>query len=179
MLGSVKIPDWVGKIGSGAMNFATNIFGGGKKDGSHFNGIGRIPFDNYLATLHVGERVLNRFEADQYDAIMGGEMRGAGVSDFKYAGSAQSITNNTINNTTSNNGNANPTQGSAPSVSIAKLADQIIVHEDADINRIADGLVTKILETWGDGMSVEFWISYNNNAERMRLPVNPNGISVK
>ncbi|ASN68103.1 putative peptidoglycan-binding LysM protein [uncultured Caudovirales phage] len=27
-------------------------------------------------------------------------------------------------------------------------------------------------------MSVEFWLSYNNNAESMRLPVNPNGISV-
>lgn len=25
---------------------------------------------------------------------------------------------------------------------------------------------------------IEFWLSYNNNAERMRLPVNPNGISV-
>lgn len=27
-------------------------------------------------------------------------------------------------------------------------------------------------------MSVEFWLSYNNNAERLRLPVNPSGISV-
>jgi len=27
-------------------------------------------------------------------------------------------------------------------------------------------------------MSIEFWLSYNNNAESMRLPVNPNGISI-
>lgn len=27
-------------------------------------------------------------------------------------------------------------------------------------------------------MTVEFWLSYNNNAEKLRLPVNPNGISV-
>lgn len=27
-------------------------------------------------------------------------------------------------------------------------------------------------------MSIEFWLSYNNNAERLRLPVNPESISV-
>lgn len=27
-------------------------------------------------------------------------------------------------------------------------------------------------------MTVEFWLSFNNNAEKLRLPVNPNGISV-
>ncbi|WHY54201.1 phage tail tape measure protein [Lysinibacillus pakistanensis] len=35
------------------------------------------------------------------------------------------------------------------SISIAKLADQITVREDADINRIADALVAKILEKRG------------------------------
>ncbi|EON74130.1 hypothetical protein [Lysinibacillus sphaericus] len=34
-------------------------------------------------------------------------------------------------------------------ITIAKLADSIIVREDADIDRIADGLVTKILERRG------------------------------
>lgn len=28
-------------------------------------------------------------------------------------------------------------------------------------------------------MTVEYWLSYNNNAERIQLPVNPSGISVK
>ena len=39
--------------------------------------------------------------------------------------------------------------GSGNSISIAKLADQIIVREDADINRITDAIVTKILERRG------------------------------
>ena len=39
--------------------------------------------------------------------------------------------------------------GGGGSVSIAKLADQIIVREDADIDRIADGLVSRILERRG------------------------------
>lgn len=147
-LKSIKVPDWVGKIGSGAMNFASNIFGGDKKDGSHFNGLGRIPFDNYLANLHAGERVLNRFEADQYDAILGGEMQVAGVSDFKY--DPGNVGNTTINNSTTNNNgiNAKATQG-APSISIAKLADQITVREEADIRKIADALVDGILEKRG------------------------------
>ncbi len=144
-LKSIKVPDWVGKIGSGAMNFASNIFGGGKKDGSHFNGIGRIPFDNYLASLHAGERVLNRFEADQYDAILGGEMQVAGVSDFKYE--PGNVSNTTINNSTMNN-NAKSTQGES-SITIAKLADQINVREEADIRKIADALVDGILEKRG------------------------------
>ncbi|POZ57185.1 hypothetical protein LYSIN_01969 [Lysinibacillus sphaericus] len=147
-LKSVKVPGWIGKIGSGVASFASNIFGGGKKDGSHYNGIGRIGWDGYIAELHAGERVLNRFEADQYDAIMGGEMRVAGVSDFKHE--ARSVNNTTINqNTTNSSGiDAKPTQGST-SISVAKLADQITVREDADITRIADEFVAKILEKRG------------------------------
>jgi len=148
MLKNVQVPDWVSKMGSGAMNLATNVFGGGKKDGSHYNGIGRIGWDGYIAELHAGERVLNRFEADQYDAIMGGEMQVAGVSDFKHEVGGANTT--TINNTTTNNNgdNATPTQGTT-SISIAKLADSIVVREDADITRIADQLVVKILEKRG------------------------------
>lgn len=147
-LKSVKVPGWIGKIGSGAASFASNIFGGGKKDGSHYNGIGRIGWDGYIAELHAGERVLNRFEADQYDAIMGGEMQVAGVSDFKHE--ARSVNNTTINqNTTNSSGiDTKPTQGST-SISIAKLADSIVVREDADVTRIADELVAKILEKRG------------------------------
>jgi len=148
MLKNVQVPDWVSKMGSGAISFANNVFGGGKKDGSHYNGIGRIGWDGYIAELHAGERVLNRFEADQYDAIMGGEMQVAGVSDFKHE--VGNVSNTTINNTTTNNNgsSATPTQG-ATSISIAKLADSIVVREDADINRIADQLVVKILEKRG------------------------------
>jgi len=142
-LSNVKVPDWVGKMGGGAVSFVNNVIGGSKKDGSHYNGIGRIGWDGYIAELHTGERVLNRFEADQYDAIMGGEMQVAGVSDFKHE--SASVSNTTINNTTTNNNgnNAAPTQGSTSGVVIT--GNNFTVREDADIEKIAYSLA-KLIE---------------------------------
>lgn len=151
MIGKVKMPDWIGNIGGGVMKFVNKVI----PDGSHYNGIGRIPKNNYLANLHVGERVLTRFEADEYDAVMGGEMQVSGVSDFKHAPS--NTTYNTTYNTTNNNStvnkgsNAKPTQ--APrSISIAKLADQITVREDADIDKIGRALVQRLIEAEAAGV---------------------------
>ncbi|MGN4127126.1 hypothetical protein ACMGD3_19270 [Lysinibacillus sphaericus] len=62
------------------------------------------------------------------------------------------LTQNMYNSTTTtiNGGTTNgKSTQSTPSISIAKLADSIVVREDADIDRIADGLVTKILERRG------------------------------
>ena len=39
-------------------------------DGSHANGLNYVPFDNYRANLHQGERVLTRQENQQYGAGM-------------------------------------------------------------------------------------------------------------
>lgn len=142
-LSNVEVPDWVGKIGNGAISFANNVFGGGKKDGSHYNGIGRIGWDGYIAELHAGERVLNRFEADQYDAVMGGEMQVAGVSDFSHESS--SVSSTTINNTTTNNnGNhAASTQDSTRGIVIT--GNNFTVREDVDIEKIAYRLA-KLIE---------------------------------
>lgn len=43
-----------------------NLFGGAKAEGSHASGINYVPHDNYLANLHIGEKVLPRNEADEY-----------------------------------------------------------------------------------------------------------------
>jgi tape measure domain-containing protein len=64
-------------------------------------GLGRVPYDNYPAILHEGERVLTRSEADNYKA------GGSGIN-------------------------------------IAKLADTIVIREDADIDRIANALINNI-----------------------------------
>lgn len=66
----------------------------------HADGITRVPFDNYPALLHEGERVLTRAEADQ--------------------------------------------QSGKASISIAKIADSVIIREDADINKIATAFVEKL-----------------------------------
>ena len=38
-------------------------------DGSHANGLSYVPFDNYLANLHEGERVLTRSENEDYSRV--------------------------------------------------------------------------------------------------------------
>lgn len=37
-----------------------------KKDGSHLNGLSRVPYDNYVANLHEGEAVLTKSEAETW-----------------------------------------------------------------------------------------------------------------
>lgn len=76
---------------------------------AHAYGLERVPYDNYPALLHEGERVLTAAEARS-------ESRGS-------------------------------------SVQIAKLADQIVVREDADIDRIASALVAKIQDAMLTGVS--------------------------
>lgn len=73
------------------------MFAGGN---SHAYGLERVPYDNYPALLHEGERVLTAAEARQ--------------------------------------------QSAGPTVTIAKLADEIVVREDADIDRIARALADQL-----------------------------------
>lgn len=75
---------------------------------AHAYGLERVPYDNYPALLHEGERVLTAAEARS-------ESRGS-------------------------------------SVQIAKLADQIVVREDADIDRIASALVAKLQDAMLTGV---------------------------
>lgn len=69
ILGKVKIPDWIGNIGSGAVSWAKKLLPGGgnsKPDGSHYHGLDNVRYDGYRAVLHKGEAVLNRQEAEAY-----------------------------------------------------------------------------------------------------------------
>lgn len=69
-----KISGFVDKIG-GAISKAKEFAGGvaGKVKGAlgFAYGKNRVPYDGYPATLHAGERVLTRVQADQYDEQMG------------------------------------------------------------------------------------------------------------
>ncbi|WP_447402536.1 phage tail tape measure protein [Lysinibacillus sp. fkY74-1] len=69
ILGKVKIPDWIGNIGSGAVSWAKKLLPGGgnsKPDGSHYHGLDNVRYDGYRAVLHKGEAVLNRQDAEAY-----------------------------------------------------------------------------------------------------------------
>ncbi|MCT6930531.1 MAG: phage tail tape measure protein [Lysinibacillus fusiformis] len=69
ILGNIKMPDWIGKIGSGAVSWAKKLLPGGgnsKPDGSHYHGLDNVRYDGYRAVLHKGEAVLNRQDAEAY-----------------------------------------------------------------------------------------------------------------
>lgn len=149
MIDKVKMPDWMGKIGSGAMNFVSKMIPG------NYHGLSSVPYDNYLTNLHKGEMVLTRQDADTYRSLFNNDGSFSGVSavdGVSYEQASSGLTQNTYNSTstTINGGTTNgKSTQNTPSISIAKLADSIVVREDADIDRIADGLVTKILERRG------------------------------
>ncbi|WP_254636169.1 phage tail tape measure protein [Lysinibacillus sp. GbtcB16] len=74
ILGNIKMPDWIGKIGSGAVSWAKKLIPG--KDGgaakSHYSGLDSVPYDGYAARLHKGERVLTARENRDYSEGNGG-----------------------------------------------------------------------------------------------------------
>lgn len=84
----------------GAGNFSSPLSG---NESSDAYGLSYVPYDNYPARLHEGERVLTAAEARAYNTGSGG-------------------------------------------VAIQKLADTIVVREDADIDRIASELARKLRE---------------------------------
>ena len=94
---------------SGQANIAARYKNYYASGASHAYGLERVPYDNYPALLHEGERVLTAAEARS-------ESRGR-------------------------------------SVQIAKLVDQIVVREDADIDRIASALVAKLQDAMLTGVS--------------------------
>ena len=170
ILGNIKMPDWIGKIGSGAVKWAKNLIPGGnnKPDGSHYNGLARVPFDGYLARLHRNEMVLTAQEADQYRSLVSPNQtlmnairpsesvinnvvappqQDQPYSHVTYEQVERGIVNNYANQTTYNDNTQNMQQQtqSPPSVSIAKLAEHIVIREDADVQRIAYELA-KLIE---------------------------------
>lgn len=101
--GIAKVASWVAGAVGGLLG------GGGSAKGSKSSGpsgkanafgLSRVPYDNYPALLHEGERVLTKQEVNS-------SSRSGGVS-------------------------------------IAKLADTIVVREEADIDRISNALVNKL-----------------------------------
>jgi phage-related protein len=85
----------------------------------------RVPYDNYPAMLHQGERVLTRNQADQYDRAM--STRGVQVS-----GAPVSLAQGTSSASTGGN-----------TVNIEKLADTVIIEKEADVDKVVEDMITK------------------------------------
>ena len=83
----------------------------------HASGLARVPYDNYPARLHEGEKILSRREADLYD-----KNRNKKEKEVVVRESPRGIGN----------------------ISIAKIADSIVIREEADIEKITEALVRNI-----------------------------------
>lgn len=139
-----KMPDWVTNGVSATVKWV-----GGAVDkfdaaisGSHYHGLTSVPYDNYLASLHKGEMVLTRQEADAYRST---SMNSRSLDDVSYEQVSNSISyNKTYNNksTTNQYGNGNDSGESSRIVqlTIPKIADQVIIREEADIEKITIGI---------------------------------------
>lgn len=96
---------------------------GGTKWTGHATGLNRVPRDNYPAMLHEGERVLTAQETRQ------GKGDNVGINfEMLISRVAELIGKSS----------------KAVKVEIAKIADSIIIREEADIYKIADAIAEKL-----------------------------------
>lgn len=92
-------------------------------DGSHAGGLAYVPHDNYIGELHQGEAVLTKPEARIWREMQ--------------AGSAPATVMSAPSTTASAPASQRP-------VIIKQLAETIVVREDADIQRIAAAVASRI-----------------------------------
>ena len=139
------VTGFIDKIG-GAVSAVGNFIGGGiSKVGEALGfayGKDRVPYNNYPAVLHEGEKVLTRNQADQYDRVM--NTRGVELSP-----EAKPIVSSD-----SGGGNAEPTgnkqeitevtqENKGTNITIEKLADTVVIEKEADVDRVVQDMVTK------------------------------------
>ena len=140
------ISGFVDKVG-GAISKAKEFVGSGvdKVKGAlgFAYGKDRVPYDNYPAILHQGEKVLTRNQADQYDRAM--STRGVQLSDVKPIDRDP----DPQDDKGGTGGTGNPQDGDTPksggigSVTIEKLADTVIIEKEADTDKVVSDMVAK------------------------------------
>lgn len=141
------ISGFVDKIG-GAISKAKEFVGGiGGKVKSALGfayGKDRVPYDNYPAILHQGEKVLTRNQADQYERRM--STRGVQLKDVT---PIDRDPDDPQDNNGGTGGTGNPQDSDLPksggigSVTIEKLADTVIIEKEADTDKVVSDMVAK------------------------------------
>ncbi|SFE54630.1 hypothetical protein SAMN05216378_3496 [Paenibacillus catalpae] len=105
-------------------------------NGSHRNGLNRVPFNGYIAQLHQGEMVLTSEQAGQYrSGQLSAEQQSSMLQPYSPPGAGS------VNN--------------SKSVEIANLVGEIHVHDEADENRFIEKLKRMLEEdllTEGEGV---------------------------
>ena len=121
-----------GFIGDG-IDAVTGLFG-------YAYGKDRVPYDNYPAVLHAGEKVLTRNQADQYERQM--STRGVQLTQAV----AEVPRSNDSGNTTGNTGSLQEVQEvkkAGTTVNIEKLADTVVIEKEADVDRVVEDMINK------------------------------------
>lgn len=137
------IANGVSKVGDAMSGIADFVGSGVDTVKSWFGyayGKDRIPYDNYPAVLHAGEKVLTRNQADQYDRQM--STRGVQLTQAV----AEIPRANNSGNTTGNTGTSQEVQEvkkAGTTVNIEKLADTVVIEKEADVDRVVEDMINK------------------------------------
>ena len=131
------IGDFIGSIG----DWIGGFFGGGDDASSHAYGLNRVPYDNYPAVLHQGEKVLTRNQADQYERAM--STRGVQLNN-----ALQPVESLTSGTESSMGGAGQPQEvkeisKAGTTVNIEKLADTVVIEKEADVDKVVEDMVKK------------------------------------
>lgn len=126
-----SVTDWLG----GAVDTVAGWFG-------FAYGKDRVPYDNYPAVLHQGEKVLTRNQADQYERAM--STRGVQLNN-----ALQPVDSTLSNDNTGGIGSAGQPQEvkeiskAGATVNIEKLADTVVIEKEADVDKVVEDMVKK------------------------------------
>lgn len=100
----------------------------------------RVPYDNYPAVLHQGEKVLTRNQADQYE-------RSVSTRGVQLTKNVQPLERS--DGSTTPTGDTRITQDTpqeskgGTQVNIEKLADTVVIEKEADVDKVVEDMVKK------------------------------------
>lgn len=138
-----KISGFIGKIGDAVSAVGDWIGGAVDTVGGWLGfayGKDRVPYNNYPAVLHEGEKVLTRNQADQYDRVM--STRGVELApEVKPLDTGNAITPQPIGNTQEITQVKQENKGA--NITIEKLADTVVIEKEADVDKVVQDMVTK------------------------------------
>ncbi|MGB2872229.1 hypothetical protein [Psychrobacillus psychrotolerans] len=141
-ISNFKLPAWVTSIGSTIGNAASKV--GNLVNGSHATGLGRVPYDGYMAELHKDEAILT---AVQSNALRGsGMLKGDGVAPSLSLGQDyEPLQGSPSSSTTTTNNRSSTIQAS------------VVIQVDGSGNPVETGKSIKDeLEEWFGGLSDVF-----------------------
>lgn len=137
------ISGFIDKIG-GAISAAKDFIGSGVDKVKGFFGFAygkdRVPYDNYPAVLHQGEKVLTRNQADQYE-------RSVSTRGVQLTKNVQPLERS--DGSTTPTGDTRITQDTpqeskgGTQVNIEKLADTVVIEKEADVDKVVEDMVKK------------------------------------